>query len=171
MSTGGKVINLIGQRFGRLTVLEQAKHARRRESFWRCKCQCGGELITSGYYLRKGLTASCGCLKQERSRDASATHGHCGLPEFNAWRSIVRRCNDPSHPGYSTHGACGIRYCWTTFDEFVADVGERPSPLHCLYRLDRDGNFEQSNCAWLTPKEHYRLCPGAYAHTLRGRKR
>jgi hypothetical protein len=152
-----RVIDITGQQFGRLTVLEQAASRPGGEARWRCRCQCGNELVAFSYYLRNGLTTSCGCRQTEVTRDLSATHGQSGLPEFNAWRGIQRRCNDPKSKGYPTHGGRGIRCLWASLDELIADVGERPSPEHRLVRLDPDGHFEAGNCSWMTRAEQAKL--------------
>jgi hypothetical protein len=166
-----RVHNLLGQQFGRLTVIEQAASIPGGQARWRCRCQCGGETTIPGSNLRRGLVLSCGCLQHERARDASVTHAQCGLPEFNAWRGILRRCNNPKAIGYSDHGGRGIQCLWASFDEFVADVGERPSPGHRLFRLDRDGHFGPGNCAWMTPKEHYKQYASTYTNLRRRHQR
>ena len=65
---GRKAIDLTGQRFGRLTVLERAPtplYVANRHSWWKCQCDCGEELQTCSHYLKKGTTKSCGCLREE----------------------------------------------------------------------------------------------------------
>jgi len=150
------LVDLIGQTFGRLTVLHQAPSGRHGKAQWHCRCQCGNNTIASGSNLRRGLIQSCGCLRSERTRDMSAIHGHVGTPEYHAWRGIQRRCTVPTAHCYATHGGRGIRCLWTDYEQFVADVGERPSPRHRLFRLDRDGHFEPGNCAWMLPKDYFR---------------
>ena len=66
----GKFINLTGQVFGRLTVVERAEN-KGKQPAWRCRCSCGNEKIVSGGNLKSGSVASCGCLQRER---ASAAH-------------------------------------------------------------------------------------------------
>lgn len=171
MATSSRLIDLVGRTFGRLTVIKLAGYSRDGRARWSCRCQCGNTTTVLSSNLRRGLILSCGCLHQERSRDASATHGQVGLPEFECWRSILRRCNNPKALGYDTHGGRGIQCLWATFDEFVGAVGERPTPQHRLYRLDRDGHFSADNCAWLLPKEHYRLYTSEYRANLRDAKK
>ena len=64
-----KRIDLTGQRFGRLTVI-QYDHAEHDGAHWLCKCDCGNEKVIAGYLLRNGATKSCGCLKSDASRAA-----------------------------------------------------------------------------------------------------
>lgn len=149
-------IDITGRRFGRLTVIERAPSRARGQGRWSCLCQCGNTTIVDSYYLRHMIVRSCGCLRHEQIRDLSAIHGHTGTPEYNAWRGILRRCNDQKARSYDTHGGRGIKCLWTDYDQFVADVGERPSPQHRLFRLDRDGHFESGNCAWILPKDYFK---------------
>ena len=75
----GKLVDLIGQKFGKLTVFERAddcihpsgKHSTR----WLCKCDCGNEIIVIGQHLKKGLTKSCGCL-QKRYNTFDLSNGY-----------------------------------------------------------------------------------------------
>ena len=63
-----KLIDLTGQRFGRLLVLERSKAPQtRKEAYWYCKCDCGSYTTVSGYHLRSGKTLSCGCLAREKT--------------------------------------------------------------------------------------------------------
>lgn len=64
-----KRIDLTGQRFGRLTVIEY-DHAEHDGAHWLCKCDCGTEKVIAGYLLRNGATKSCSCLKSDASRAA-----------------------------------------------------------------------------------------------------
>lgn len=62
---------MIGQRFGRLVVLEES-HRLGGKVYWRCQCDCGQKAIVRGDSLRSGLTRSCGCIQKERTREFNA---------------------------------------------------------------------------------------------------
>ena len=62
-----KKLNLLGQQFGRLTVIASAENKGRR-SQWLCQCQCGNKKICLTESLRAGTCQSCGCLRQEQAR-------------------------------------------------------------------------------------------------------
>lgn len=154
--------DLTGLRFGNLTVLV-LDGKRKNRSFWRCRCDCGGEAVTTSYDLNSGRTRSCGCLVSlaviQRNK-ASTTHGENNRTsaEYRAWCGMKRRCNNPKHPKYSIYGGRGIRVCdrWlhgdvgrSGFECFVADMGRRPPGKTSLDRFPNgDGNYEPENCRW-----------------------
>lgn len=156
-----KILNLIGQRYGQLTVLELAGVLRKQRA-WRCKCICGCEITLPGAYLRTGDTKSCGCLRRDYQLNGSVTHGHNRnnkpSPTYNTWRAMKERCRLPSHPQYKNYGGRGVSVCerWAVnFRAFLADMGERPAGC-TLDRVNPDGNYEPSNCRWATPAEQTR---------------
>lgn len=68
-----KLIDLTGQRFGRLTVIKKAKPYKSPDGLshttqWLCRCDCGKEVIVMGVNMKHGFTKSCGCLRSETSR-------------------------------------------------------------------------------------------------------
>lgn len=76
--------------------------------------------------------------------------------EFETWRGMRRRCYDENNISYYNYGGRGIRVCeaWqASYDQFLADMGRRPSPEHSLDRIDPDADYEPSNCRWATKKE------------------
>lgn len=76
-------------------------------------------------------------------------------PEHYVWRSMLARCNRPSAVGYEYYGAKGITVCkrWHKYENFLADMGERPSKLHSLDRLDSTKGYSLKNCRWATRSE------------------
>lgn len=150
---------LIGQVFGRLTVVSSAGSNPRGNRMWRCRCSCGGETVTITNLLRSGHTQSCGCLQRERTSAAakisSRIHGRSLSPEWRCWQAMLARCRYPTTAGYDRYGGRGITVCarWAEFEVFLADVGPRPSLEHSLDRIDPDGNYEPSNVRWASKLE------------------
>jgi hypothetical protein len=150
--------DLAGQKFGRLSVL-RFSHVRGGKSLWVCRCECGSERTVYGYSLIGGMTKSCGCLQREGVVSRSTIHGHtsggAASREHKTWQSMIQRCTNPNAPDFSSYGGRGVRVCerWYSFDNFLADMGHRPTG-HTLDRFpNKDGNYEPGNCRWATFKE------------------
>ena len=76
--------------------------------------------------------------------------------EFRAWRQMRSRCYNPRMNGYENYGGRGIKVCdaWVdSFENFLADMGTKPTSRHSLDRINNDGNYEPANCKWATKLE------------------
>lgn len=134
---------------------------------WLFICECGNEHVTRADWVRLGRVKSCGCYRDEingeRIAATATTHGHTKngriTSDYNSWRNMLERCNSPSCPSYKNHGARGIKICerWAhSFENFLADMGPKPTPKHSIGRTDNDGNYEPGNCAWETQSQQMR---------------
>jgi len=82
-------------------------------------------------------------------------HGMSKHYLHNIWRKMKGRCFNPTDDAYSDYGGRGITVCerWLTFENFYADMGERPGPDYSLDRINNDGNYEPENCRWATREQ------------------
>lgn len=154
-------IDIRGQRFGRLTVMELAERKDGHSSWWVCKCDCGKVLEVRRSCLIKGTTKSCGCYKHDRAvehgKQMFTKHGWYGTRVYNIWRLMIDRCENPNCPQYDNYGGRGISLCreWRespqSFCEWTIENGyaDRLS----IDRIDVNGDYEPSNCRWITMDE------------------
>lgn len=153
-------MNLNGKRFGRLVVVgaEGVKLKKGSSRYWECLCDCGSTKFVRQDHLIKGKIVSCKCFWKQRLVDR-AKHGAARsgrwTPEYKIWMGMLSRCNNPNRKAYPTYGGRGIKVCdrWRDFENFLSDMGPRPSPVHSIDRLNPNGNYEPGNCRWATSKE------------------
>ncbi len=142
--------NISGNKYGRLTAVGPAGKTKSRSIIWQCICDCGTITHVPISSLRSGHTKSCGCLGIDRRRDANIKHGQSNSEEYKIWASMIQRCTK-NRP----YGINGISVCqrWKgSFENFFADMGQRPSANHSIDRIDNTGNYEPANCRWADAK-------------------
>lgn len=145
----GKLVDLIGEKFGMLTVVSRHSTASNGDVLWLCKCECGGETVTRRNSLKNGQSKSCGCLKISLLKQ-SKTHGLSRDPMYRVWASMIQRCKNPKSSHFSSYGGRGITVCdrWLEFDNFFKDMGNRPSHEYSIDRIDNDSGYHPDNCRW-----------------------
>lgn len=158
-----RIIDLTGQRFGRLLVIgRDMSRTEHGKAYWLCKCDCGKTTSVQSSKLRSGHTKSCGCLGLEHATEAKIKHGETKTRLYRCWHSMKERCSLPSQVSYKYYGGRGISVCneWSgsggyiAFKEWAMANGYRDDLT--IDRIDPDGDYDPSNCRWITLSENIR---------------
>lgn len=152
-----RIVELTGQRFGRLTVLERCG-SKNGGSVWLCVCDCGNKIVATGGNLRR-RTKSCGCFQKDRAKETQTSHGMAHSKISYVWVAMKQRCGNPNNKGFHNYGGRGITVCqeWKdSFQAFYDYVSRLPNFGEKGYSLDRinnDGNYEPGNVKWSSKTE------------------
>ena len=145
-------MNIIGQKFGKLLVLEKTNEKAKNngEYKYKCICDCGKKILVRGSNLKQGNSKSCGC-----SHSNSITKENHRL--YVIYDNMKARCNNPKNVGYKNYGGRGIKVCnewnkdFNIFVKWALENGYKDNLT--LDRINNNGNYEPSNCRWATKIE------------------
>ncbi len=152
----GKIKDISGQKFGRLSAIKYAYTDKRHTAIWQCKCDCGNIVEVRGDALRNGTIRSCGCLQEDRLKEALTKHGQSRSKLYKVYHSMKGRCYNKNSREYHNYGARGIAVCnewlssYETFYDWAIENGYRENLT--IDRIDVNTGYEPDNCRWVNNK-------------------
>lgn len=148
--------DLIGQKFGRLTVIKRVENSKNGSTRWLCRCECGNEKIVLSSHLKSHKIQSCGCLFKEKLIQRNLIHGKTNTKIFKVWQGIKNRCFNKNSDKYIYYGGRGISICqeWQEFLPFYNwAINNGYKDNLTIDHINVNGDYEPSNCRWVTVKE------------------
>ena len=139
--------NISGNRYGKLTALEFS-YMKDGHPFWKCKCDCGNVTYKNYWHLVDGHTKSCGCLKRKYTIKNKRI--------FSIWYNMIDRCRNANRKDAKSYYDKGILVCseWCTYENFESwSLENGYADNLTIDRIDSNGNYEPSNCRWITIQE------------------
>lgn len=162
---GSNYKDLKGQRFGRLTCIEDVGRSKRGCALWRCRCDCGREAVVVSHSLISGNTKSCGCLASDAVIERNTKHSLSRKNGktarlYGIWRRMKQRCLDENCSDYAKYGGRGINVCdewagdYKVFHDWAVSAGYDDTLT--IERLDVNGGYNPQNCAWIPSADQAR---------------
>lgn len=159
-------IDLTGKRFGGLTVIRRAAEnyvapCGTTAPMWLCRCDCGKQLTVLGKNISTGKSTNCGCVQMANFHASRRTHGDSRTSRlYRIYNNMKTRCTNPNATHFKRYGGRGISVCrdWESSYESFRDwaMTNGYEPHLTIDRINNDGNYEPTNCRWITQGENSR---------------
>lgn len=150
--------DLVGQKYGKLTVVKMVDNENGKGYKWECLCECGKKTLVPTGSLISGNTKSCGNHKKGKS-----THGMSKTRLYYIHKHMINRCTNSNYSNYKDYGGRGISVCdeWLDkekgFEAFMVwSLKNGYDNSLTLDRIDVNGNYVPDNCRWTDTKTQAR---------------
>jgi len=155
-------VDLTGQIFERLTVLERSESDKHGNIYWKCVCKHESHddkiIFVRGTHLKKGITKSCGCYSADKTKERATKHGMSDKNIYRVYTQMIQRCENTKNAKYSEYGGRGIKVCKVcipNFETYYEQISNLPNAFADGHTIDRDDNngiycFCVNNMRWVT---------------------